>query len=170
MSLRLTFRLTMPAIPLLHPAQSRAILQRELGTAVLGLVEDLATEARRRAPVGVSGLLRASIATKVTLGTDAGHLVQGTVFTGAQVPYAAAVEVGTRPHWPPSGPGSALAVWAQRVLGDARLSFVVARAISRRGTRARYFMRDALHVVRPHVRATLQAAVDRAARLLGGRG
>ena len=170
MSLRLTVRLTIPALPLLHPTQARQVLQRELGTAVTGLVEDLATEARARTPVGVSGLLRASIATKVTLGTDAGHLVRGTVFTGAQVPYAEAVEYGSRPHWPPFGPGSALALWEQRVLGDARLAFVIARAISRRGTRARWMMRDALAVVRPRVRATLQAAVDRAARRLGGRG
>jgi hypothetical protein len=166
MSLRLTLRLTIPAMPLLHPTQARALLQRELGTAVTGLVEQIATEARARTPVN-TGLLRASITTRVTQGSDASHLVRGEVFTGAQAPYALAVEEGSRPHWPPRAP---LELWAQRVLGDRRRWFVIARAISRRGTRARSFMREALAVVRPRVRSTLQAAIDRAARLLGGRG
>lgn len=157
--------LHIPAIPLLNPQQAQAMLRREVGTAVHGIVEDIATQARQRTPVGVTGILRASIGTRVTIGTDAGHLIRGEVSTGQQAPYAVYVEEGTRPHWPPRAP---IELWAARVLGNAKLWFVVARAISRRGTRARHFMRDALATVRPTIEPRLRAAVDRAARLLGG--
>lgn len=51
--------------------------------------------------------------------------------------YAADVEFGTRPHWPPI---SALQGWAQR---HGIPAFLVARAISRRGTKARPFLMPA---------------------------
>ena len=156
---------TVPALPIFSPAQYQQTMSLELGTAMTGLVEDIATEARTRTPVGVTGLLRASIATRVSRGEDAVTLVRGEVFTGAQAPYAQYVEEGTRPHWPPRAP---IELWAARVLGDARLWFVVARAISRRGTAARWMLRDALAMFRAQIQPRLQAAADRAAKRLGG--
>lgn len=50
--------------------------------------------------------------------------------------YAAAVESGSRPHWPPI---KALQGWADR--HDIPV-FLVARAIARKGTKPRYFWRD----------------------------
>lgn len=47
----------------------------------------------------------------------------------------ASVAHGTRPHWPPWGPGSKLAEWAAR---KGIPVFLVARAISRRGTIKRF--------------------------------
>lgn len=163
MGLTYTAKLKLPKIALLDPPRALQVLRREVGMEVFGIVEQVATEARTRTPVGVSGLLRASIGTRVMLGTDASTLVRGEIFTGAQAPYAVYVEMGTKPHWPPRAP---LELWAARVLGDARLWFVVARAIARRGTRARHFMRDGLAIVRPTINPRLRAAIGRAARLL----
>lgn len=156
-------RLKIPAIPLLQPVQAQAILRREVGTAVSAIVEERATIARQEAHVGVSGILRASIGTRVTLGSDARHLVQGSLFTGAQAPYAEYFAYGTRPHWPPRAP---IELWAQRVLGDAKLWYVVARAISRRGTRAHPRFAAAFRITPGEILPRVRAAVDRAARLL----
>ena len=161
----IVIRITLPPIPLLAAGQAQAILRQEVGTAMHGIVGDIATEAKLRTPV-FTGILRAAIGTRVTLGTDAGMLVHGEVFTGAQAPYAEYIEEGTRPHFPPRAP---MELWAQRKLGDARLWFVVARAIARRGTRAYHMFRDALAQVGPTVQGRLQSAVDRAAaRIQGG--
>lgn len=45
------------------------------------------------------------------------------------------VEHGAKPHWPPWGPGSALAQWAN---AKGIPPFLVARAIARKGTIKRY--------------------------------
>jgi hypothetical protein len=161
----ITYKLTVPPIPLLNPEQSRAILFREASAAVQTIVEDIAKEARSRTPVGVSGLLRASIYTDVTTGTSLSAAIRGTVFTGAQVPYARYVEEGTAPHWAPIGP---LLLWARRVLGDERAAYRVQRAIARRGTRGRHMFRDAMTAVRPQMQGILQQAMARAARMLQG--
>ena len=160
----MTITITLPQIPLVAPGQARAILRQEVGTAMHGIVGEIATEAKIRTPV-FTGILRAAIGTRVTLGTEAGTLAQGEVFTGAQAPYAEYIEEGTRPHWPPRAP---LELWAQRKLGDARLWFVVARAIARRGTRAYHMFRDALAQVQPTMQGRMQAAVDRAAARIQG--
>ena len=47
----------------------------------------------------------------------------------------ASVEHGAKPHWPPWGPGSALAAWAN---AKGIHPFLVARAISRKGTIKRF--------------------------------
>ena len=165
MAFDIKLTLKIPDILLLKPDQARALLLRETGTTMQGIVDDLATQAKQRTPV-FTGTLRASIGTRVTLGRSAASLVQGEVFTGQQAPYALYVEEGTRPHFPPRAP---LELWAQRVLGDRRLWFVVARAISRRGTRAHHMFRDALAAVQPSIAPRLQSALDRVARLwMGG--
>ena len=60
----ITYKLTVPNIPLLHAEQSREILFREASLAVRAIVEDVASEARQRTPVS-TGVLRASIATDI---------------------------------------------------------------------------------------------------------
>ena len=87
-------------------------------------------EAKRIAPVD-TGRLRASIATKVS---DVEAVVS------PRVDYAPYVEFGTRPHFPPL---SALQPWARRHGFGPAGAFLVARAIARRGTRARLFMTGA---------------------------
>jgi phage gpG-like protein len=82
-------------------------------------------DAKRLAPVD-TGRLRASIIPEVRVSGPT--QIQGVV--GSNVEYAPFVELGTKPHWPPTG---ALEVWARRHGASA---FLVARAISRRGTKA----------------------------------
>lgn len=153
-----------PPILLLRPEEARALMMREIGTTVHGIVEDLASEARQRMPVN-TGILRASIGTRVSVGQSASALVHGEVFTGQQAPYAVYVEEGTRPHFPPRAP---IELWTQRVLGDRKLWFLVARAISRRGTRAHHMFRDAWAKVSPTIQPRLQVTMDRIGRLLVG--
>ncbi len=57
----------------------------------------------------------------------------------------ASVEGGARPHWPPWGPGSELAAWAE---AKGIPPFLVARAISRRGTIKRFGYKGARMVGR----------------------
>ena len=105
----ISYKLTVPNIPILHAEQSRQIVFREATLAVRAIVEDVASEARQRTPVN-TGVLRASIATNVSTGASLSEAIRGTVFTGAQAPYAPYVEEGTAPHWAPIGP---LLLWAQ---------------------------------------------------------
>lgn len=160
------FTLTLPKIPLLAPDAGTSILRREVGSAVQGIVEQVADASRQAAPVA-TGILRASIGTRVTPGTDASTLVRGEVFTGAQAPYAQFVAEGTRPHFPPIAP---LKIWARIVLGDERAAYRVARVIARRGTRANVRFRQAISTFPPDTQARLDAAVARAALLLSPPG
>ncbi|MCU0515233.1 MAG: HK97 gp10 family phage protein, partial [Anaerolineae bacterium] len=87
--------------------------------------------AKLRAPVD-TGRLRASITPTVQ---RSGETVTGVV--GTNVKYAAAVELGSRPHYPPIAP---LKVWARRKGLNA---YAVANAIAKRGTEPRRFLQQA---------------------------
>lgn len=80
-----------------------------------------------------TGRLRASITPQVT--GNASIELRGVV--GSNVTYAPFVEFNTRPHWPPF---AALEVWAQR---HHTTAFLVARAISRRGTIGKHYLQKA---------------------------
>ena len=113
-------------------AEAERITLELHGPPMLEAMRDCAllvhNEAKRLAPVD-TGRLRASITPEVR---GDGKVVQGIV--GSNVQYAAYMEAGTRPHWPPVG---ALEGWARRHKISA---YLVARAIARRGTKAyRYF-------------------------------
>ena len=79
--------------------------------------------AKRYAKVD-TGRYRASIEPEVK---GHGDLVQGVV--GSNVVYAPYAVLDTRPHWPPL---SAVTLWARR---HGISAYLVARAISRRGTK-----------------------------------
>lgn len=89
------------------------------------------TDAKRLAPVD-TGRLRSSITPDVRV---EGKRVIGVV--GSNVLYAPYLETGTRPHWPPE---AALETWARR---HGTTAYVVARAIGRRGTKARPYLQPA---------------------------
>lgn len=80
---------------------------------------------------------------------DTGRLSRSLSFTftdgggqvSAETPYARWVHEGTRAHWPPP---AATAGWARR---HGIPNFLVGRAIARRGTRARPFLREAFDQV-----------------------
>jgi len=105
------------------------------GTPMLNAMRDstllVTRKARQNAPVD-TGRLRASILPEVR---ESQNEVLGVV--GSNVLYAPYMELGTRPHWPPI---AALEVWARR---HGMSAFLVARAISRKGTKPRKFLENA---------------------------
>ncbi len=111
-------------------------------------------DARGYVAHGVTGTLALSIQPgPITITNDN---VEAVVEANAD--YASFVEFGTRPHFPPV---DALRDWCAKFLGDERLAFVVARAISRRGTLAQPFMGPALLENMPVFRDAIAAAVQR---------
>jgi hypothetical protein len=89
------------------------------------------------APAGVSGDLRKSNEYEVK---EEGREIFTRIYNTKE--YAPFVEFDTRPHWPPI---SALKDWCRLKLGDEGLAFVIARNISKKGTKGKHFFRDALY-------------------------
>lgn len=108
-------------------------------------------DAKRNAPSDTGGLRR-SITSEVRVEGVGGTKVQGVV--GSNARYAAAVELGSKPHFPPPG---ALEAWARRRGLNA---FVVARAISRRGTRPRRYLQNAFETNKPAIVRLIGATVS----------
>ena len=98
----------------------------------------------KRTPVD-TGRLRSSIAVRLQ---DEGL----TAIVGSNVQYAPHVEFGTRPHWPPM---SAMQPWASRhgFPAGKKGAFLVARAISRKGTRARRMFQQGVVASEPFIAA-----------------
>lgn len=114
---------------------------------------EIQARAVERAPSNF-GRLRNSITVDVRSRPFSGD-VTGSV--GSNLTYAKPVEFGSRPHWPPVAP---LALWVRRKIrppaSEVRsIAFLIARAISRRGTRAQPFMstgmRDAAPAIERHL-------------------
>lgn len=108
----------------------------------------VSTDAKQLVPVD-TGRLRSSITPDVR---QEGFNVLGVV--GSNVLYAPYMETGTRPHWPPT---SALEVWARRHGVDA---FLVARAISKRGTKGHRYLQGAFEKNTDKIKAILGGAVE----------
>jgi hypothetical protein len=125
-----------------------AYMQRRAITYAAPYVQYELTQAT---PVGATALLRQS--NQVVL-SELGTL--GWVGPiGAASLYAGFVVSGTRPHWPNVG---AIAYWTSRVLGyplgskeNDRVAYLVGRAISRRGTRPKEYVRKAADAAQPRV-------------------
>lgn len=121
-------------------------------------------EVKERAPTSGAGTLRNSIgALPVTL---SGTAVSAGV--GTSLSYAAAVELGSKPHWAPIAP---LLDWVQRKLGlSGEEAEGAAQAIqfkiAARGTEGAFMFRDGFAHVDSFVRGLLKAASDRAAARL----
>lgn len=96
----------------------------------------LQSEVRAGMPVDL-GIGRGSVFTEIRGGTTN---MRGTVGSG-QI-HVAVLEKGRRPGAtpPPTGP---IASWLSRHGGDAKLAFVVARSIGRRGTKAHKMFKNA---------------------------
>jgi len=128
--------------------------------AAMGIsVETVAKLAREKAPVNL-GSLRASITGKVQGG---GVVTQVEGVVGAYVPYARVMEEGADPHWPNM---ANLHFWVVRKLGlkgveAERATFLIARAISRRGLKGHHYMRDGLSEAEPKIKAEFERAVER---------
>lgn len=131
------------------------------GQAADRSVEDLARRVERRAKLIVSvdrGQLKGSIATA--------FVAPRHRKVGSGLHYAPHVEYGTKPHWPPRAPIREW-VWRNRrkfgVTGGGktaqaevdRITFLVQRAIARRGTKGRKYLRRALAETMPEARKVI---------------
>lgn len=90
--------------------------------------------AKRNAPFGTSGQLRNNW--DISTGRFTGALKSNAQSNGFY--YGSAVEFGTRPHFPPV---SALNMWAKK---KGINPYVLARSISRKGTKANPFFQSAI--------------------------
>ena len=83
---------------------------------------------------------------------------------GTNVKYAPHVEFGTRPHWPPL---SALQPWARRhgFPKGKRGAAIVARVISRRGTRPKMMFRAGMAAAKPYIDSRAAQALDEMEKL-----
>jgi len=129
------------------------------------------------------GLLRASIRPFVTID----KMVAGVRAGGAKTSengfdYARAVEFGTRPHFPPvkalTGQQESLDTWVRRMSPSApegmedasqeevneTVAFLIARDISRTGTKEMPFMRPGFNVARAKLRKSLRNLDDEISR------
>ena len=125
------------------------------GAPMIGAMREstmlITAEAKRGAPAD-TGRLRASITPEVRPGNP----IEGIV--GSNVEYAPYMELGTKPHWPPWGPGTPLAIWAKR---HGISAYLVARAISKKGTKARRFLQEAYENNQKRIFAIFEQAVGR---------
>ena len=104
-----------------------------------GAGRDIGVRIRRDAQAGApvdETRLRDSIEELVS--RVSGTIIRITV--GTNVEYGEYHEFGTDPFFPPP---SELRGWAERVLGDADLAFIVARSISESGIDEHRYLRDA---------------------------
>ena len=113
-----------------------------------------------------NGILRQGVQTSVT---GQGTTLVGRVFD--PVAYAIPVELGSRPHFPPVAP---IQLWVRRKLGvpekDVKsVAFLIARAISRRGTKAVKFFERGFQATKGQVEARFERAAAKVVeRLVGG--
>lgn len=128
------------------------ILNKHLLSAMNTSLNQLKADVKDFTPFGAVGDLRGSISSKVK--PIGGRLVGMVSTTKDYAPY---VERGTRPHFPPP---SALERWCAIVLGNARLAFVVARAISRRGTRGAKMFEKATKKNLPNILTRFKKALN----------
>lgn len=148
-------------------AKNAQVVREELLAAVTEADALLLREVKERTP-RASGTLRSSALAVERVTGPFG--VEGLV--GSPLNYAAPVELGTKPHFPPV---DALVDWVKTKLGiqeekEARgVAFLVARKISREGTKGAAMFGEALGDMQPQVEAIFVRAQDRiATRLLGG--
>lgn len=73
------------------------------------------------------------------------------------------VHDGTKPHWPPFQPNGALDRWAK---AKGIPTFLVARAIARKGTKAQPFMDEAIEENESKINQLFKTALDDAANEL----
>lgn len=117
-------------------------------------------------PAGVGGSagLRGSINGKVV---HYGQRVQGSV--GSPLEYAAPVEYGTKPHFPPVAP---IELWCQRKLGlDGKEAQSVALAIARKirwkGTKGAHMFERAMTELQPWIDGQVRDIPNKVIKRIG---
>lgn len=161
-----SFEFIVPNHPLFDE-RGPAIVNEELGKAVNGATLVFKGTIQPLSPIN-TGILRQGVQTSIT---GSGTEIVGKVFD--PVAYAMPVEMGSRPHFPPIAP---LQLWVRRKLGitDEResrsVAFLIARAISKRGTKAAEFFKRGIDAGRGQAETLFSKANERIASRLVGRG
>ncbi len=146
------------------------ITMRELKTAMSQSVITIANEVRPNVPVGVSSMLRNSIGSEVK--QEGPTSIIGRVGSSISEAYPVVMEAGARPHFPPP---QNLARWVHLKLGvptEAALgvAFTISRAISRRGIKGRFFMKQAWERSQARVNDFFAKALTRIAEAINRGG
>ena len=141
-------------------AVAKGVNGKPMKLAVMRASLKVEREAKRKVPVH-EGRLRNSITTQISREPRG---IIGKV--GTKVKYAPFVEFGTRKHFPPP---SALERWVRLKLKVAQdqvktVAFLVARKISKRGTKPQPFLRPALLESRAFINREIRKAVERLVR------
>ncbi|HYE35502.1 hypothetical protein [Methylocaldum sp.] len=155
--------------------QAPEIADREFHAAMEESLALLQREVVEATPTGAYGLLRKSIIAREPQRLSDGLIgvvdvqdAQGKF--GSVLNYAVAVELGTRPHFPPVEP---LIDWVREKLGVDRdeapgVAFRVARKISRTGTKGAHMFERTMKAQRAQVQQIFRRAVQRIVQQLGG--
>lgn len=149
-------------------ARNPAVVREELEAAVTEADLLLAREVQERSPVGAGGAagFKGGVYHAEEIGESS---VIGIVSTS--VSYAVAVELGTRPHFPPLEP---LIDWVKAKFGisgekEARgAAFLVARKIARKGTVGQFPFGLTFQALENQVVAIFDRAAARIAARLAG--
>ncbi len=145
--------------------QAEEIVAEEMGAALDDLAGQVERGAKRKAPKD-----RGDLSRKITIGKPA----PAVRTIGANVPQAAPMEYGTRPHWPPVTPIREW-VWRNRAKFGVstrpqaeRVAFMVGRAIARRGLKERRYLRASLAQVIQGARETVMLYARRLVKRVMG--
>lgn len=141
--------------------QAPQVMERAIEAKLWRGAEEVAREAKSDAPKAFSNLVNSIRADRI--GPLHYQVVEG-------MNYGRPVEEGTRPHFPNP---DALRPWVERVLGvrgpEARdKAFLIARTISRRGTRAQPYMQPAAESKTSRLFELVQQGVDEGLREVFG--
>lgn len=137
-------------------AKAPALTRKRLGQLVEHGAIEVQREMRLVAPVAVTGDLRRSVRYTYNA-TSLSAVIEPTA------KYAAAVENGARPHWPPYKAGTPLAQWAKKKGMNA---YLLARSISKKGTKPHPFVKPTYDKMRPRIEANLKQGVAQLAQEL----
>ena len=138
--------------------QSEELVREELLRTTTEVDLLLEREVKERTPVGVGASLRASIFSEERALADN---VIGEV--GTPMNYAIPVELGSKPHFPPIEP---LKDWVRQKLNVpaeevGQVAFLIARKISKQGTKGAHMFRDAFVANRAQVERMYDEAQTR---------
>ena len=158
----------LPEVPPIAQEEEVFLLAHE---AMAEITEMLRRGVMTRTPIGASGNLRGSIYTEIK-GEDP-QVLRGVV--ASRVPYARYVEFGRRAggRMPPWREGSSLYRWVAHKLGPPdgyteSVSFLVARAIARRGIPGRRMFARAFEDNQSRIEGRIRELLDDIARRVGG--
>jgi hypothetical protein len=139
-------------------------LARKCDEASQSVPREMEAAFRRSGPITVSNAQALAPVFTGQLRGGIGFELRGstTLVIKSTAPYSIFVEEGTRPHFPPV---DAVAGWAK---AHGIVPFVLARAISRRGTRKQPFLKPGVEKSMPAINAELDKALKIVLAKLGG--